>query len=116
MGSEAFGKEIFVDAVLLFMNEAEMLMDWGVIVERDVFDGLEESFLFSFVEKFFSGGNLLFRFGVSRGNFLQFEVFESLERLDCKDLLFRHEETKRRGQVINDRNGWNGMYKVRKLR
>lgn len=32
-----------------------MLMDLRVIIELDVFDGLEESFLFSFVEKFLSG-------------------------------------------------------------
>jgi hypothetical protein len=62
MSGKAFGKNIFVDTVLSFMNESEMLMNFRVIIERDIFYGFDESFLSSFVKKFFGGRNLFFIF------------------------------------------------------
>ena len=62
MSGKTFGKKIFVDTVLSFMNEIEMLMNFRVIVQRDVFDGFDESFLSSLVKKFFGGRDLFFRF------------------------------------------------------
>ena len=70
MGGQAFSKEIFVDTVFLFVNGLKILMNGRVIIERDIFDGFEGSFLFSFFVKLFSGGDVFFGFGVGGGTVL----------------------------------------------
>ncbi len=72
------------------MNWSEILLNRRLVIQRNHFNGLEQSLFLSFIEEFLRRRQTLFGLEIS-GSFVKFKVFEGLERLDTEKFLFGHD-------------------------